>query len=115
MPVRAVLLAVAILAPLAACGEEDGCEECAETGCTPQECLELCEEEWADELAGCEDICSVDAYCLSSGICECAFRPCDDEACDEMCRQSRGEPAGACGAISGNPLSCDCYDPDAGT
>lgn len=108
LPTRTPML-VAVLGlacALAGCYDDD---DDGDDGCTAESCEERCAEEHATELADCNEICGIDAKCLSSGTCKCEFLPCDHDACATWCQENEGTATGGCGAVSGNVISCDCY------
>jgi hypothetical protein len=97
----AIIALLALAGAATACGDDD---DDSSTSCSGAACQALCEEQHADDLEECNEICALEAYCTADDECVCTFYPCDDDACAAWCQANTDLDGGAC-----DPLNCECF------
>jgi hypothetical protein len=93
-----LLLAIACTA----CGGDDDDGDSGNT-CSPDMCYATCEQQHAEDLEECNDICGIEAHCTTDDVCSCHFYPCYNPACEAWC-QDHYDVGGAC-----DLLACECF------
>jgi hypothetical protein len=96
-------LTILIMLTCLACGDDDDAGGNG-NACSPDSCYAWCEEEKAEELEECNDICAIEAYCTTDDECSCNFYPCDNTACATWCQENTDLDGGAC-----DLLTCECF------